>query len=145
MHQINTQDEKLIRFGVSMEKGLLGKFDQMISLKGYTNRSEAFRDLARKELVDASWENEKGLQVAVLTMVYSHESSELLHKLTHIQHDHHDIIITSLHIHLDHDNCMEVLIMKGKTKELKSFAEKTLAIKGVKFGQLIKGTLGKEI
>ncbi len=136
-------DETLIRFGVSMEKELLNKFDRLIKQKGYTNRSEAIRDLARAELVRESWQNLQGQQVAVLSIVYEHEHSDLLHRLTHLQHDHQDQIMSSLHIHLDHDNCMEVLILKGKAQVLEHLAEHLLSLKGVKFGQLMHGTTGK--
>jgi len=139
------QEDGLSRFGVSMDAELLEKFDRLITRKGYTNRSEAIRDLVRAEIVRESWQNQRGRQVAVLTIVYEHEHSDLLHRLTHIQHDHQDLITSSMHIHLDHDNCMEVLILKGEAQTLEHFAEHMLSLKGVKFGQLMHGTTGKEI
>jgi len=139
------QEDGLSRFGVSMDAELLEKFDRLITRKGYTNRSEAIRDLVRAEIVRESWQNQRGRQVAVLTIVYENEHSDLLHRLTHIQHDHQDLITSSMHIHLDHDNCMEVLILKGEAQTLEHFAEHMLSLKGVKFGQLMHGTTGKEI
>ena len=137
--------EMLIRFGVSMEKELLKSFDQLISHKGYNNRSEAIRDLARAELVRQTWEKTDDTQVAVLGIVYEHEHSGLLHRLTHLQHEHQHLITTSLHIHLNDENCMEVLILQGKGKALKKFADNILSIKGVKFGQIMHGSTGRNI
>jgi CopG family transcriptional regulator, nickel-responsive regulator len=138
-------NESLIRFGVSMEKGLLEKFDTLITSKGYSNRSEAIRDLARAELVRESWQSKTGRQIAVLTLVYEHEHSDLLHRLTHLQHDNQKLITSSLHIHLDDDNCMEVLVLQGKARDLETLAQHMLSIKGVKFGELTHGTTGKDI
>lgn len=138
-------EEILSRFGVSMDADLLDTFDRLISRKGYTNRSEAIRDLVRAEIVRETWQSHQGRQVAVLSIVYEHEHSDLLHRLTHIQHDHQDVITSSLHIHLDHDNCMEVLILQGKAQTLEHLAEHLLSLKGVKFGQLMHGTMGTEI
>ncbi|MFA5866021.1 MAG: nickel-responsive transcriptional regulator NikR [Phycisphaerae bacterium] len=137
--------ETLIRFGVSMEKELIQKFDKLISRKGYNNRSEAIRDLARAEIVRETWQSDQGRQVAVLALVYEHEHSDLLHRLTHLQHEHQELITSSLHIHLDHDNCMEVLVLQGKAQALEKLAEHMLCIKGVKFGELLHGTTGKDI
>ncbi len=137
--------ETLIRFGVSMERELLEKFDTLISRKGYNNRSEAIRDLARAELVRESWQSKTGRQVAVLTVVYEHEHSDLLHRLTHLQHDNQKIITSSLHIHLDEHNCMEILVLQGKAHDLETLAQHMLSIKGVKFGELTHGTTGKDI
>jgi len=139
------QDDSLLRFGVSMEKNLLATFDQLIARKGYTNRSEALRDLVRAELVRESWQADQGRQVAVLAMVYEHEHGDLLHRITHLQHDHQNLITSSVHIHLDRDNCMEVLILQGKAPDLESFAAHMLSLKGVKFGQLLHGTTGKNL
>lgn len=136
--------DALIRFGVSMEQGLLDRFDKLIAKRGYTNRSEALRDLARAELVRENWQTDRSQQVAVLSFVYQHDHGDLLHSLTHIQHDHQEWIISSTHVHLDHDNCMEVLILKGQANELEKLSQKILSIKGVKFGQLMHGSNGKD-
>jgi CopG family nickel-responsive transcriptional regulator len=143
MGKSGSQDA-LIRFGVSMEQGLLDRFDKLIAKRGYTNRSEALRDLARAELVRESWQTDRSHQVAVLSFVYHHDHGDLLHSLTHIQHDHQELIISSTHVHLDHDNCMEVLILKGQANELEKLSQKILSIKGVKFGQLMHGSSGKD-
>ncbi len=140
-----SEKDKLVRFGVSMEQSLLEKFDRLIARKGYENRSEAIRDLVRAELVKQSWHKNKSRQVAVLSIVYEHEHGDLMHRLMHFQHEHEDIIVSSMHIHMDYDNCMEVLILRGKAEHIEKFAQNILSIKGVKYGQLMHGTTGKDI
>ncbi len=141
------QKEKLIRFGVSMDEDLLEKFDSLILRRGYTNRSEAIRDLIRAELVKEDWQRSKGVQVAVLTIVYAHEHShgDLIHRLTHLQHENEKLIVSTMHIHLDKENCMEVIILKGQANKLEDLANKILSLKGVKYGQLTPGATGKII
>lgn len=136
---------KLARFGVSMERNLLDGFDRLIAAKGYANRSEAIRDLVRGELVRRSWTNLKAKRVAVLALVYDHEHSDLLHRLTHVQHEHGDLIVSSLHVHLDCDNCLEVLTLKGPASRIERLAEQMLSIRGVKYGQLMRATTGKDL
>ncbi|NLE57329.1 MAG: nickel-responsive transcriptional regulator NikR [Planctomycetes bacterium] len=135
--------DTLDRFGVSMDRNLLRKFDQLIAKRGYNNRSEAIRDLVRAQLVRESWQSNQGRQVAVLSLFYEHEHGDLLHRLTHLQHEHQNLITASFHIHLDSDNCMEVLILQGQARDLEQLAERLLSIKGVKFGELMHGTTGK--
>lgn len=136
---------KLVRFGISMDNRLLKRFDQMIAQKGYSNRSEAIRDLIRDELVDATWKEEKKDVVGTITLVYDHEIRELSDRLIDIQHQFHTRIISSLHVHLDPHNCLEVLIVKGRGRDVKHIAEKLIAIKGVKHGKLLTTTTGKEL
>jgi len=137
--------EKLVRFGVSMEAPLLEGFDRLISEKGYTNRSEAIRDMVRAELVRESWAKGKGKQLAVLGLVYEHQHSDLPHRLTHAQHEHSNLIVSNLHIHLDMDNCLEVIVLKGSASAIERFAQQLLSTKGVKHGQLMRATTGREI
>lgn len=136
---------KLVRFGISMDNRLLKKFDQMIAQKGYSNRSEAIRDLIRDELVDATWKEEKKDVVGTITLVYDHEIRELSDRLIDVQHQFHTRIISSLHVHLDPHNCLEVLIVKGRGRDVKHIAEKLIGIKGVKHGKLLTTTTGKEL
>jgi CopG family nickel-responsive transcriptional regulator len=136
---------KLVRFGISMDNRLLKRFDQMIAQKGYSNRSEAIRDLIRDELVDATWKEEKKDVVGTITLVYDHEIRELSDRLIDVQHQFHTRIISSLHIHLDPHNCLEVLIVKGRGQDVKHIAEKLIGIKGVKHGKLLTTTTGKEL
>jgi CopG family nickel-responsive transcriptional regulator len=136
---------ELIRFGISMDNRLLRSFDKMIAEKGYSNRSEAIRDLIRDQLVDAAWKDEKKEVVGTITLVYNHEIRELNDRLTDVQHQFHERIISSLHVHLDQHNCLEVLIVKGEGRDVKGIAEMLIGIKGVKHGRLLTTTTGKEI
>lgn len=134
-----------IRFGVSADARLLEKFDEMIAEKCYANRSEAIRDLIRDQLVEFAWTKSQEEVVGTLTLVYNHESGDLSDKLTKLQHQHHSAIISTLHVHLDEHNCLEVLVMRGESKILKSLADKLIGTKGVKHGKLTMSTTGKEL
>ena len=129
--------ENVSRFGVSMEPELLADFDRMVERKGYPNRSEAIRDLVRDSLVKDRVETGEGSVVGTLTLVYDHHASGVNNKLLDIQHDSHSSIISQLHIHLDHHNCLEVLIIRGKAKDVKGLADRIRAVKGVKNGDLV--------
>lgn len=134
----------LVRFGVSLEKELLDKFDRLIKEKNYTCRSEALRDLIRQELVQKQWA--QGAEIAgTITLIYDHHKRELVNKLTDIQHDHSGIIISSQHIHLDHDNCLEIIAVKGSPKKAQQLADMLRSVKGVKHGTLNMSTTGRDI
>lgn len=135
---------QLVRFGISLDKDLLGKFDRRISNKNYTNRSEAIRDLLRHELVQKEWK--EGSEIAgAITLIYDHHKRELVNKLMDIQHDLGGVIISSQHIHLDHDNCLEIIAVKGSPKEVQKLADNLKSVKGVKHGTLSMSTTGKDI
>lgn len=127
---------ELSRIGVAIDSELLKRFDDLIALRGYTNRSEAFRDLIREELVEQAWQTPDSQVVGTLTLVYNHHVRMLSDKLTDLQHQFIHLIQSSLHVHLDHDNCLEVLIIRGKASDVKSIADVLLATKGVKHGRL---------
>jgi CopG family transcriptional regulator, nickel-responsive regulator len=131
---------KITRFGISMEDGLLKQFDKLIDRKGYTNRSEAVRDLVREKLVQESIEDRKGNVFGALVFIYDHHKRELEKSLSNFQHDHYRQIIATTHVHVDHDHCLEVILLRGKTKEIKNIADKILSFIGVKNGQLILTT-----
>jgi len=133
---------ELARIGVAIDSDLLDKFDTLIGERGYTNRSEAFRDLIREELVRKSWDEGEADVVGTVTLVYDHHVRMLSEKLTDLQHDHHKNILSTVHVHLDHDNCLEVLIVKGKGKDVKKIAEALISTKGVKHGGLTVTTTG---
>ena len=135
----------LSRIGVAIDSGLLDKFDKLIGRRGYTNRSEAFRDLIRDELVEEAWESPDAQVVGTVTLVYDHHVRLLSEKLTGIQHDFHHSILSTLHVHLDHDNCLEVVIMKGRSGEIRHLADHMLAMRGVKHGKLVLTTTGKAL
>ena len=134
-----------IRFGVSLPKQLLERFDKEIGKKGYGNRSEAIRDLIRQSIVDSSWEKSSGETAAAVVLVYDHHRRGVTEYLTNEQHDHHDNIISSMHAHLDHNNCMEVILLRGLASKIKSIAQKLSSAKHVKLGRFVPATLGKDI
>ncbi len=134
----------LIRFGVSLDKGLLDKFDGLIKEEKYVNRSEAFRDLIREKLVKKEWFGKEEV-AGTITIVYDHHKRDLLNSLVDVQHDFHHLIIANQHIHLDHHNCLEIIVVKGKPREVQDLANKLRATKGVKHGQLTAATTGKDL
>jgi CopG family transcriptional regulator, nickel-responsive regulator len=127
---------EVIRIGVAIVSDLLGEFDDLIDKRGYTNRSEAFRDLIRAELVRESSSRPTGRVVGSLTVVYDHHVRLLEEKLTEMQHVHSRLILSVLHVHLDHDNCMELIALRGKSADVQRFASSLAATKGVKHAQL---------
>lgn len=135
---------ELFRFGVSLPKDLIEKFDKLIREKNYSNRSEAFRDLIRQELIKKEW-NEAGEVAGAITLIYDHHKRELINKLTDIQHDHQKVIISTQHIHLDHDNCLEMIAVKGNPRQAQKLADTLKAVKGVKHGTLNMSSTGKNL
>ncbi len=136
---------RLVRFGVSMDENLLQQFDTLISRKGYANRSEAMRDLIREHLVEEEWREKGREMVGTITMVYNHHTRGLSDSLTDLQHHFHDLVVSTMHLHLDEDNCLEVLVVKGKVDKIKSIADKLISTRGVKHGKLTMTTTGKEL
>jgi CopG family nickel-responsive transcriptional regulator len=136
---------KTIRFGISLDSDMLEKFDELCEEKCYQTRSEAIRDLIRNTMVQKEWENLNKEMVGVLSLVYNHHQSDLAQKLTEIQHDSLDVIVTSLHIHLDHHNCLEVLILRGTGSQIKDTSQRLISTKGVKHGQLSLSTTGEDL
>jgi CopG family nickel-responsive transcriptional regulator len=122
------------RFGVSLEENLLAQFDRLIARRGYTNRSEAIRDLIRESMVREQWELGSDEVVGTLTLVYNHEVRDLTDKLTDLQHAHYKVIVSGLHVHLDPHHCLEVLVLRGRAKELKAIADRLIGTRGVKHG-----------
>ncbi len=135
---------ELIRFGVSLEKELLQKFDKHIKKENYANRSNAIADLIRDKLIKQEWAENKKVAGAII-MVFDHHQRDLVNNLTNIQHDYHKYIISSQHVHLDHDNCFEIVVVKGKPRELEELVNKLKSAKGVKHASLSLATTGKEV
>jgi CopG family transcriptional regulator, nickel-responsive regulator len=135
---------ELVRFGVSLEKTLLDKFDQYIRERNYSNRSEALRDLIRQDLVKKEWREGKDVAGAI-TLVYDHHSKGLLNKITDIQHDYEKLIISTQHVHLGHENCLEIVAVKGNPRDVQKLADTLQSIKGVKHGTLSMSSTGKDI
>jgi len=129
--------EKITRFGVSIEPELLKKFDKIIKKEGYSNRSEAIRDLVRKNLIMEKNKDPNANAIGTLTMIYDHHTGNLTNRLLNLQHDHHSEILTTTHIHIDHHNCLEVLVLKGKIGSIQKLADNIKALKGIMHGELV--------
>ncbi|MGI1690480.1 nickel-responsive transcriptional regulator NikR [Thermoanaerobacter uzonensis] len=137
--------EEIIRFGVSMESKLLYQFDELIKRKNYNNRSESIRDLIRDFIVENQWEAEDVETIGTITYVFNHEVREISDKLTDIQHKHYQNIISTMHVHLDKHNCLEIMVVKGTAKEITKIADEIISTKGVKHGKLVTTTTGENL
>lgn len=135
---------KLKRFSVSLDETLVAKFDKHIKEENYPTRSKAIGDLIREELIRKEWIEGKEVAGAI-TLVYNHRKREMVNKLTDVQHDFHELIISSQHVHLDRDNCLEIVVVKGKPKGIEKLAYRLKSIKGVKYGSLTMATTGKSV
>ncbi len=137
----------LERIGISLEDELLAQFDKLIAGKGYVNRSEAVRDLIRDALVQREWSVSTGREekVAVVTLVYDHDSSSLAQKLAHIQHENHRAVVSALHVHLDPHNCLEVLVLRGRARDVVAMGDSLVSTKGVKYGKIVPATTGESL
>lgn len=133
---------ELVRFGISADERLLEKFDALIAEKGYVNRSEAIRDLMRNALVDEQWAVGEEEAVGTVTLVYDHHASDLAERLTEQQHSHHHEIISALHIHLDERHCLEVVVLRGRARDIARLASALVGTKGVKHGKFVATTTG---
>src|ERR1051326_5176472 len=136
---------ELSRIGVAIDSALLDKFDKLISRRGYENRSEAFRDMIRDELVEETSQSPEAQVVGTVTLLYDHHVRLLNEKLTGLQHEHHRSILSTLHVHLDHDHCLEVLVVRGRAAEVQKIAGALISTKGVKHGRLTTTTSGVEL
>jgi CopG family nickel-responsive transcriptional regulator len=137
---------QLVRFGVAMDSELLGRFDALVARRGSAvNRSEAVRDLVRDALVESEWESSDEEIVATVTMVFDHHASDLSEKLDALQHQHYDKIVSAMHVHLDPHNCLEVLVVRGSSGEVRDIADGLLGTKGVKHGKLVTTTTGRHL
>jgi CopG family nickel-responsive transcriptional regulator len=135
---------ELVRFGVSLEKPLLERFDNLIRERQYTNRSEALRDLIRRELVQREW-REGGEVAGAVTLIYDHHQRDVLSKVTDTQHGFQGVIISTQHIHLDHHNCLEIIAARGKAEEVQRLADTLTSVKGVRHATLSMSSTGREI
>lgn len=138
--------QDLARFGVAMDQSLLKRFDKLVATRGIaTNRSEAVRDLVRDALVEAETAQGDSEVVGTITMVYNHHASDLGERLDNLQHEHFHEIISTMHIHLDPHNCLEVIVLRGKAHAVRALSEALLGTKGVKHGKLVITTTGEEL
>ena len=127
----------LSRIGVSLDSELLARFDSFIADKGYENRSEAFRDLIRDRLVGSAVIAGSALVVGTVTLIYDHHTRRLPEKLADLQHESHALVISTLHAHLDHENCLEVVLLRGKSRDVQKLADRLISTKGVQHGRLV--------
>ncbi len=128
---------ELVRFGISIEQDLSEKFDRFVSERNYATRSEAIRDLIRDALIQQKIElDPKAAALGSLTLIYDHHARNLTHEMSAIQHDFHDLILSVMHLHVSHDDCMEVIALRGKTSEIIKLANALLSLKGIKNGKL---------
>jgi CopG family nickel-responsive transcriptional regulator len=135
---------KLVRFGISLGKDLLARFDRLVAERGYASRSEAFRDLIRGALVEDEWRS--GGEVAgAVTLVYDHHKKDLVGRLTDIQHDAQRLIISTQHVHLDHDHCLEIIAVRGRAEEVRKLAESLRSVRGVLQGSVNMASTGAKL
>jgi CopG family nickel-responsive transcriptional regulator len=134
----------LVRFSVSIDEKLLERFDRQIFEKGYPTRSKAIADLIRGNIVTDEWKGGREVAAAVI-MVYDHHRRNLSNRLTAIQHDYHNLVISSQHIHLDHDNCLEIVVVRGKPAKVAELANRLKATKGVKYCSLAAASTGEDL
>lgn len=133
------------RISVSLPQKLLSQYDEMVKEKGYDDRSPAIADMMRAQLVEHREKTGNGEIAGTITLVYDHHTQHVQEALTEIQHDHHDVIVSTMHVHLDHHNCLEVLVVRGKATHIKKIADELIAAKGVKHGKLTVTSTGKDL
>jgi CopG family transcriptional regulator, nickel-responsive regulator len=136
---------ELSRIGVAIDSELLEKFDKLIGKRGYSNRSEAFRDLIRNELIQETWQSSESEVFGTVTLVYDHHARLLPEKLADLQHKYFAAIVSTVHVHLDHHNCLEVILVRGKPAMVQKLADSMIAMKGVKHGRLTATTSGLDL
>jgi len=132
----------ITRVGISLDGTLLKAFDGLCERRGYANRSEAIRDLIRRELVRSEWEAGNQPTMGALCLVYEHERLEVGRRLTHLQHQNRTMVVSSLHVHLDEHNCLEVLVLRGRGRQIRALSDRLISTKGVKHGELVMTTAG---
>lgn len=137
--------EDLVRFGISMSRELLANFDRIIANKGYTNRSEAIRDLVRDALIEEEWNDDGTPVTGAVTLVYNHHSEQLRRALMQYQHQHDDAVVSTLHVHLDKHHCLEVIVLRGQARLVKALANRLISLNGVKHGRVVMAAAGHHL
>ena len=135
----------ITRLGISIPRELVRAFDRITRGKGYRTRSEAVRDVMRDYLVAQEWQNVRGQVVGTVTLIYDHETRELTHVLTELQHRFHVAIVCATHVHLDEHNCLEVIVLRGKAAHVRTIADRLISTRGVKHGKLVCTTTGADL
>ena len=134
-----------VRFGISLDADLLKRFDALIRKMGCDNRSEAIRDLLRQKLVEEEWQAPEGETFAVVFLVYDHHAMSVDQRLTESQHRSHQRVISTLHVHIDEHNCLEIVVLRGPGREIRRLGEGLIGLRGVKYGRLNMGTSGRHV
>jgi len=134
-----------VRFGVSLSAELLERFDRLIARMGYENRSEAIRDLIREKLVQQEWEAPKAETFAVVLLVYDHHAMSVDRRLIDAQHRSHSRVVSTMHVHLDEENCLEIVVLKGPGQAIRALGEKLISMRGVKYGKINLGAPAREL
>ncbi len=142
---IITSMSTLSRIGIAIDTDLLARFDRLSRQRGYTNRSEAFRDLMREQLVIEQTNASDARVVGSVTLIYDHHAAGLPDKLMDLQHEFHELVVSTTHAHLDHDSCLEILIVRGRSDQVEQFADRLIGMKGVVHGRLVKSISAYEI
>jgi len=133
--------DKIIRFSVSLPEKLLEELDKKVDEQGYASRSEFTRDLIREKMIKDDWRDENAIVIGVLTMIYTHHQNDLVQKILEIQHDANIKIMCNTHVHVNHENCLETIMVSGSVKEVKDFSQKIGGLKGVKFSKLVEASI----
>lgn len=134
---------ELIRYGVSMEAELATQFDELIRRRNYTNRSEAIRDLVRQELTRQAWQQQAGRLVGTITLLYNHDVREIESRMVSVQHEHHDMVVSTMHVHLTRKHCLEVVVVRGEAADIRALADRLISSRGVLHGELVATTTGE--
>ena len=137
--------DRVERFGVSMDPTLLAGLDELVSRRGYRSRSEAVRDMVRGALVEREWGDDERPVIGTVTLVYDHDSHDLAHELMDLQHDHHQAIVCTTHVHMDAHNCLEVVVVRGPAATVRRIGERLISTRGVKHGRLTCSTTGSDL
>ena len=138
------EHKPVTRISISLDQELLDHLDQLVVTRRYANRSEAIRDLIRARLVELEWRGNRAV-IGTITLLYDHHVRGLPHKLTHMQHDSKARVISTMHVHLDHNNCLEVIVVKGRSREVAELANALISVRGVRHGELTATSLGREL
>jgi CopG family transcriptional regulator, nickel-responsive regulator len=139
-------EQELMRIGVSLPDNLLGRFDEIITKRGYSSRSEGIRDAIRNYILNYEWMSEvHGDRIGIISLLYDHDQRGLVNNIIDIQHDNSNLTQSSVHVHIDEHNCLEILTLRGDAKDIKAFAEKMMSLKGVKHVKLTTITPGAEL
>lgn len=139
------EDNKVVRFGVSVKKKLFDAFEEFMRKKGYAKRSKAIRDLMRNAILEEAWKEEKGTVTAAVIIIYNHEIPSLTNKIVDIQHNYLKEISFSSHVHINKINCMEIIVLRGEVKRIQSFSKEFSKLRGVKFVKIVPAATGKDV